>query len=87
MAIHKVTHKTFKMPNGNKIDIKYWSEGSKMCLAAFDENGKKVSACSYCFEAEVGDSFYTQMKETAMESLAETIENDLKTNSNIHYRP
>lgn len=87
MPAHKVTHKSFTMTDGNKIDIKYWGVGGKMCLAAFDENDKKVSAHAYCFEAEDGDSFLTQMKGTAMESLADTIENDLKANPNIHYRP
>ena len=87
MSIHKVTHSSFTMPGGNKIYIKYWGEGGKLCLAAFDANDKKVSAHSYCFEAEDGDSFLAQMKEYAMESLAKTIENDLKTNPNIHYRP
>lgn len=87
MAAHKVTHKSFTMPDGNKIDIKYWGEGGKLCLAAFDANDKKVSAHSYCFEAEDGDSFLAQMKETAMDTLADTIEKDLQTDPDIHYRP
>jgi hypothetical protein len=75
------------MPDGNHIDIQYWSEGGTMCVAAFNDNGKQVSAGKYCFEAEGGDSYLTQMFETAMESHASTIENDLKTNPGIHYRP
>lgn len=85
--VHKVTHKSITMTDGSRIDIKFWSHGGKMCLAAFDENDKQVSAGAYCFEAEDGDSFLAQMKETVMESLASTIENDLKTNPDIHYRP
>lgn len=87
MAGHKVIHKSFTMPDGKKIDIKYWGEGGNLCLAAFDENDKKVSAHAYCFEAEDGDSFLTKMRKTAMESLANNIENDLKSNPDIHYRP
>jgi len=87
MAVHKVTHKSFAMPDGKKIDIKYWGAGGKLCLAAFDANDKKVSAYTYSIEAEDGDSFLAQMKETAMESLANTIEIDLTTNPRIHYRP
>jgi hypothetical protein len=75
------------MADGTQVDIKYWSEGGKMCLAAFDAKGKQVSAGAYCFEADDGDSFLAQMNQTAMEALASTIEHDLKTNPDIHYRP
>lgn len=87
MAVHKVTYKSFTMTDGNQIDIKYWGGGGKLYLAAFDANDQRVSAGIYSFEAEDGDSFLAQMKETAMESLANTIESDLKTNPSIHHRP
>lgn len=87
MSIHRVSHKSFTMPDGNEVEIKYWSDGKRMCLAAFDKNDKQVSSGQYCFEAEDGDSFLTQMKETVMDSLGSTIEADLKNNPEIHYKP
>ena len=80
MKIHYVNVRSVEMESGQVVDIKYW--------AGFDSDNNKVTAGTYSGAGnDISDDFYAAFKKSLIESLANTIENDLKMNPQIHYQP
>lgn len=84
---HRVLYKSLTLPPSERVGIKYWSEGSRIYVAAFDADGRQVSAAKYSAEVEIADDFYAALLASLIESLAGTVENDLLMNPKLHYVP
>jgi hypothetical protein len=69
------------------VEIKYWLEGNRIYVAAFNASGKQVSAAKYSAEVEIGREFYAALQKSLLDSLAGTLESDLLTNPRLHYVP
>lgn len=87
MSRHLVQHDSIELNDGNTVNIKYWGESTRICVAAFDAQDNRVSAAVYAAEVEIADGFYPAFKKSVIESLATTIKNDLLNNPDIHYQP
>ena len=84
---NRVLNDVMKMPDGTLVQIEYWSDGTEINLAGFRENGKQVTAATYCAKVDLADDFHTVFRDSLIASLTKTIRNDLATNPNLHYRP
>ena len=87
MPRHLVQHDSIKLKDGKTVNIKYWAEDAKICVAAFDDQDNQVSVVVYSAEADMADSFYPAFKESIIDSLAATVKNDLAANPELHYCP
>jgi hypothetical protein len=76
------------MPSGESVEIKYWADQSTVYVAGFDANGKQVTAVTYqAVVDDIADGFSAAFQQSLIEGLADNVENDLKTNPQLHYRP
>lgn len=87
MMTNKVVAKSISFPRGQNIDIKYWAEATRICVAAFDKSGKRVSAAIYQAEVDNADDFDAAFRQSLIGGLMAAVENDLLTNPQLHYKP
>ncbi len=82
-----VHHKSVQLAGGESVEIRCWMEGNRIFVAAFNDDGKQVTAVTYSAEVPVEDEFYGAFKDPLVESLGEVVEYDLVNNPELHYRP
>ena len=87
LSINQVVCKSVTMPSGEVVEIKYWADQSTVYVAGFDASGKQVTAATYQAVVDIADGFSADFKQSLIEGLASTAENDLKTNPQLHHRP
>jgi hypothetical protein len=84
---NRTFHKIIHLPNVGSLEIRFWADGNRIFVAAFNVAGKRVSAAIYSAEVHIADDLYSALKDPLIESLAKTIESDLLNNPKLHYRP
>ena len=82
-----VHHKSVQVAGGELVEIRCWTEGNRIFVAAFNDDGKQVTAVTYSAEVPLEDKFYSAFKDPLVDSLAEVVEFDLLNNAALHYRP
>lgn len=87
MTTHKIPRKTVTLANGKVVHIKYWADENNVYVAGFDDTGKKVTAVTYHAEVDIADDFDAAFKQSLIDGLVATVENDLLNNPSMHYRP
>jgi len=87
MSVHRVLKKTIKV-KGKDVYIKYWCDETSVYVAGFDFSDKQVSAATYsAVVTDIAKGFSEAFQMSLIDGLSNTIENDLLTNPDIHYRP
>ncbi|MEW6563409.1 MAG: hypothetical protein AB1400_09300 [Pseudomonadota bacterium] len=87
MMPHHVLSKTITPPKGQEVDIKYWAEDTKVCVAGFDKSGKRVSSAVYQAEVDIAEHFDVAFQQSLIGGLVAAVESDLLNNPQLHYRP
>jgi hypothetical protein len=82
-----VHHKSVQLAGGESVEIRCWTEGNRIFVAAFNDDGKQVTAVTYSAEVPLEDEFYGAFKDPLVDSLAEVVEYGLLNNPELHYRP
>lgn len=86
MSVYKVFFKEITLSDRSKATIKYWSEGKRIVVAAFDENDNQISTSTYDAMVEIADDFNSTFYQSLIEGLATNVESDLITNPDLHLR-
>jgi hypothetical protein len=85
--MNKTLCRTITLKNGDIVEIKSWSDGYGVHLAGFNSQDKQVTKVKYSASVTADKDFSATFQTSVIDTLADAIENDLKTNPGVHYAP
>jgi hypothetical protein len=86
MSRHKLNRNEFRLENGATVSIEYWTEATKVHVAAFDTDGHQVSQAAYQASVDTANDLNPRMQESLINSLANALEYELINNPALHIR-
>lgn len=86
MTRHKLKRNEFRLEDGSAVNIEYWTDPTKVNVAAFGSDGHQVSAATYQASVDAADDLNPQRKEALLDSLANALEYALIRNPELHVR-
>ena len=86
MSRHKLKRNEFRLGNGAKVSIEYWTDSTKVHVAAFDTDGHQISLAAYQAAVDTADDLSPQLQEALIDSLANALEYALINNPEVYIR-
>jgi hypothetical protein len=86
MSRHKVNRNEFRLENGATVNIEYWTDPTKVHVAAFDAGGQQASLATYSASLDSADELSPKRREALIDSLANALEYALIRNPELHVR-
>ena len=86
MKFNRVPSKIITLANGTRAIIKYWPEGTSICVAAFDENDKQITVATYSAKVDIADDFHPTFEQSLIDGLVTIVEGDLINHPELHIR-
>lgn len=84
MTRHKLKRNEFRLENGDKVNIKYWTDATKVHVAAFGADGHQISMAEYQANVGAADDLNPQLQEALVDSLANALEYALIRKPELH---
>lgn len=86
MTRHKINRNEFRLGNGAKVNIEYWTDATKVHVAAFGADGHQISLATYQGSVGTAADLSSELQESLINSLANALEYDLTNNPELHVR-
>lgn len=86
MTRHRVKRNEFRLGNGAKVTVEYWTDSTAVYVAAFDTDGHQASVAVYHAYVDAADNFSPQIQEALIDSLANALEYALIHKPELHLR-
>jgi hypothetical protein len=86
MTRHKLNRNEFRLENGSLVNIQYWTDATKVNVAAFGTDGHQISAAAYQAHVDAADDLNPQLQEALVDSLANALEYALIRKPELHVR-
>lgn len=86
MTRHKLNRNDFRLENGATVSIEYWTDATRVHVAAFDAAGHQVSQATYLASVDTADALTPQLQESLVNSLANALEYELINSPGLHVR-
>lgn len=86
MTHHKVKRNEFRLGNGAAVSIEYWTDSTKVHVAAFGADGHQISLATYQATVDTAEDLNPQLQESLINSLSNALEYDLMNNPELHIR-
>lgn len=86
MTRHKLNRNEFRLENGAVVNIEYWTDATKVHVAAFGTDGHQISVATYQAYVDAADDLNPQRKEALLDSLANALEYALIRKPELHVR-
>ena len=74
MTRHRVKRNEFRLENGAKVTVEYWTDSTTVNVAAFDADGNQASIAVYQASVDAVDSSNSEIQEALIDSLANALE-------------
>lgn len=86
MTRHKLNRNEFRLGNGATVNIEYWTDATKVHVAAFGADGHQISLVTYQATVDSADNLSSELQESLINSLANALEYELMNNPELHVR-
>jgi hypothetical protein len=86
MTRHKLNRNEFRLENGTAVNIEYWTDSTKVHVAAFGTDGHQISVAAYSASVDTADDLKPGLKDALIDSLANALEYALIRNPELHVR-
>jgi len=86
MTRHKLKRNEFRLANDAVANIEYWSDATKVSVAAFGADGHQVSVATYQAHVDPAADLNSQLQEELIDSLANALEYALSRKPELHVR-
>lgn len=86
MTRHKLNRNEFRLDDGAKVNIEYWTNATKVHVAAYDTDGHQISGAAYSASVDAPDDLTPQMQDALVDSLANALQYALIRNPDLHVR-
>lgn len=86
MTRHKLNRNEFRLENGAKVNIEYWTDATRVHVAAFGTDGHQISQAAYQASVDTADDLNPRLQEALIDSLANALEYALIRNPELHVR-
>ena len=86
MTRHKLNRNEFRLEDGSVVNIEYWTDSTKVHVAAFGKDGHQISVATYQAYVDAADDLNPQRKEALLDSLANALEYALIRKPELHVR-
>ena len=84
MTRHKLKRNEFRLENGAVVNIEYWTDATKVHVAAFGTDGHRISVATYQALVDSADDLTPLRQEALIDSLANALEYALVRNPQLH---
>jgi hypothetical protein len=86
MTRHKLNRNEFRLGDETVVSIEYWTDSTKVNVAAFDADGHQITQATYQASVATADDLNPRLQESLVNSLANALEYDLINNPELHVR-
>ncbi|HUX90995.1 MAG TPA: hypothetical protein VMV48_09950 [Gallionellaceae bacterium] len=86
MTRHKVKRNEFRLENGAKVNIEYWTDANKVHVAAFGADGHQISVPAFQAHVDAADDLNPQLQEALIDSMANALEYALIRKPELYVR-
>lgn len=86
MSRHKLNRNEFRLENGATVSIEYWTDATRVHVAAFGTDGHQISQAVYLASVDTPDALTPQLQESLINSLANALEYELINSPELHVR-
>ncbi len=86
MTRHKLNRNEFRLGDGTVVSIEYWTDATRVHVAAFDADGHQITQATYQAAVATADDLTPRLQESLVDSLANALEYDLINHPELHVK-